>query len=383
MSETLTAARRILVLKPDEIGDFVLATPMLRALRAAAPQAFIALAAAAAALPLTQNCPHIDAAVTPTGDTAAGKFSFRGRTTADVTAFAAAFRDGFDIVINARFDYDKGGAATLAAATKAPLRLAYAENVTPWKAESNRGFDGAYTRTLGADGPAHEVTRGLDLIAALGGAVPTDPKVEVYLSAQEIAAARARTAQGFAGGRRPRRLLGVAPTTDCLRRNYPVGMFGELLARVVAANGFAGVVLLGTAEGAARAAALAGAAGCPTLNLTGQTGVREAAALIAGCDALLAADSGPAHLAAASGVPVAALFCHPTGGDPMGPHAPERFRPWGRDVLAVQPPRPKPPCVDKCLSDEAHCITGIDPAQAAAAISAFYRQVFERGAGVR
>jgi heptosyltransferase III len=373
MSETLTAARRILVLKPDEIGDFVLATPMLRALRAAAPQAFIALVVAAAALPLTENCPHIDAAVTPAGDTAAGKFSFRGRTSADVAAFAAAFRDGFDIVINARFDYDKGGAATLAAATKAPLRLAYAENVTPWKADSNRGFDGAYTRTLGAYGPAHEVTRGLDLVAALGGAIPTDPKVEVYLRPQEIAAARARLAQAFPGGR-PRRLLALAPTTACLRRNYPVGMFGELLARVAATNGFGGVVLLGTADGAARAAALAGEAGRPVLDLTGQTGVREAAALIAGCDALLAADSGPAHLAAAVGVPVAALFCHPVGGDPMGPHAPERFRPWGRDVLAVQPPRPKPPCSDKCLSIEAHCITGIDPAQAAAAISAFYRQ---------
>ena len=44
----LAAARRILVVRPDNVGDVVLLTPALRALRAAAPQAWIELLASPA-----------------------------------------------------------------------------------------------------------------------------------------------------------------------------------------------------------------------------------------------------------------------------------------------------------------------------------------------
>lgn len=387
MSGALAAARRILVLKLDELGDFVLATPMLRALRASAPQAQIMLATTAAVLPLTEHCPHIDAAVTPVGDVMGGKFSFRGRTPADLQTFAAAFRAGFDIAINARFDFDKNGAATLAAATRAPLRLAYAENVTPWKAQNNRGFDAAYTRVLPADPiVAHEVTRNLALVAALGGVAPADPQVELYLTDDEKRAAAALLETAF-GGVRPRRLLAVAPTANVPRKNYPIPLFVQLLTRLTAAAAFDGLALLGTADGAGRAAALTAAltaalnetltgaaASLRIVDLTGRTDVRAAAGVIAACDAMAAVDTGPAHMAAALSIPVAALFCQPRGGDPVGPYAPERFRPWGRRVLTAQPPRPAPPCVDKCLSGEPHCIGNIDPADAAAAIAAFFQE---------
>ena len=44
----LAAARRILVVRPDNVGDVVLLTPALRALRAAAPHARIDLLASPA-----------------------------------------------------------------------------------------------------------------------------------------------------------------------------------------------------------------------------------------------------------------------------------------------------------------------------------------------
>lgn len=372
--EVLAGARRILVLKLDELGDFVLATPMLRALRAAAPKAQIMLAVTAPVMGLTENCPHVDAVVAPTGDTVGGKFSFRGRTPADLQAFAAAFRAGFDVTINARFDFDKNGAATLAAASRAPVRLAYAENVTPWKAENNRGFDAAYTRLLPADPPvAHEVERGLALVAALGGAVPANPKVELYLTDTEKRTAAELVAQGFPNGR-PRRLLAVAPTSNAPRRDYPVAALAELLNRLANAGVIDGVALLGGAGvgGAARAAALADASPRPTLNLTGRTSVREAAALIAACDGVAAMDSGLAHMAAALGIPATVLSCHPVGGDSAWPQAPERFRPWGDAVLVLQPSAAAAPCIDKCVSAESHCIAGIDPVNAAARMAAFF-----------
>lgn len=374
--DVLADARRILVLKLDELGDFILATPMLRALRAAAPNAQIMLAVTAPVAPLTENCPYIDAVVTPTGDTAGGKFSFRGRTPADLQAFAAAFRAGFDVAINARFDFDKNGAATLAAASRAPVRLAYAENVTPWKAENNRGFDAAYTRLLpAAPSVAHEVERGLALVAALGGAVPAAPRVELHLTPAEKQAAAALLARSFPGGR-PRRLLAAAPTASIMRKDYPIDAFAKIIARLTQAGVVDGVAALGAAAGAARSAALLRALPCPTLDLTGRTSVREAAAVIAVCDGMAGMDSGPVHMAAALGVPTAVVFCHPANGDPAWPYAPERFRPWGDAVLVLQPSAAAAPCIDKCVSAESHCIAGVDPVDAAARMAAFFAERF-------
>ncbi len=285
--------------------------------------------------------------------------------------FAEAFRAGFDIAVTLRFDFDKNGAATLAAASRAPIRLAYSEQVTPWKAANNRGFDAAYTHLLPGGPVRHEVERNLALLSALGGS-DCGTGLEIPLSAGERDAAVARIAGGFPSGR-PRRLLVVAPTTIIARKNYPIDRFAELLDRVVRAAAIDGVVLLGTADGIDRAAGLAAALPCPTLDLTGRTGVREAAAVVAVADAMVAADTGPAHIAAALDRPVAALFCQPLNGDPQSPYAPERFRPWGDAVLVVQPDRAVPPCTDQCLSWEAHCIAAIEPGPAARRIAGFFR----------
>ncbi|WP_247871842.1 glycosyltransferase family 9 protein [Azospirillum sp. TSO35-2] len=378
--DALARAARILVIKLDELGDFILATPFLRGLRVYAPQAHIALAVTAPVLELAGEpggpCPWADAVVTPVGDVAGGKFSFRGRTPDDLQAFAAAFRAGFDLVVTLRFDVDKGGAATLAAATRAPVRLGYSETVTPWKAAGNRGFDAAYTHVLPAGPVRHEVERNLALLAALGAADPGDGTLDLPLSAAEREAAVCRLG-AFPGGR-PGRLLAVAPTTAIARKNYPIDRLRPLLDRVVRATGVGGLVLLGTADGVERASRLtdgmlADGMPCPVLDLTGRTGVRELAAIVAASDALLAMDTGPAHMAAAVGTPVATLFCHPIGGDPQSPYAPERFRPWGDAVLVVQPPHAVAPCTDKCLSSEPHCIAAIDPGAAADRIAEFLR----------
>ena len=375
----LARAARILVIKLDELGDFVLVTPFLRGLRASAPQAQIVLVVGEPVMALAEGCPYVDAVVTPAGGMAGGTINVRGRTPGDLQTFAAAFRAGFDIAVTPRFDVDRYGAATLAAATRAPIRLAYSERVTPWKADGNRGFDAAYTHVLPAGAPRHEIDRNLALLAALGGA---DPGIgpDLHLSGAERAAA-ARLLDGFSGGR-PRRLLAVAPTTASPRKNHPVEGFAALLAPLVRDLGIGGAVLLGGAEGAGRAAALASglAAALPgaVLDLTSRIGVRDAAAVIALSDALVGMDSGPAHIAAAVGTPVAVLSCHPTGGDPQSPYAPERFRPWGDDALVVQPLRAVPPCTDKCLSAESHCIAAIDPAAAAMRIAGFLRPLLER-----
>lgn len=363
----LAAARRVLVVKLDEIGDLLLAGPFLRGLRASAPGARIDLVVSPAAAPLTADWTVVDAvAILRNDPNVDGRFDLVGRTPDELRAFSEDHRAGFDIAINARFDFDARGAATLIASTRAPIRLGFSETVTPWKARTNQGFDRAYTDTLPAGGPRHEVERGLELLAALGGGDPVPGSPLIPPATDPAALDRLSL---------PPRFVVLAPTTASARRNLPIGRFAALVDPALR-HLDATAVIVGSEEGRARAEALGrelDALGAPHRDLTGGIDIRATAAVIARATALIGMDSGPAHIAAALGVPVAVVSCRPAGGDPGDIHAPERFRPWGSRVLVVEPPRAIRPCAGACRSDVAHCVTTIDPEAAGRAIASHFR----------
>ena len=361
----LASARRILVVKLDEVGDFVLATPFLRGLRASAPQARIVLAVRPAVADLAAPCPHVDAVVAPHPKSGGG-IDLRAVTPGAAAAFAEAFRAGFDLTLVPRYDFDRHGATSLAANSRARAVLGFSETVTPWKASGNAGFDRAYTHRLTPPPGRHEVEQNLDLLRFAGG-VPDDAGVELYLTAEDRAEA-ARLLADAEG----ERVVAVAPGAAALRREYPPERLATVVAVAAVALG-ARVAVIGT--GLERAAAERIAAALPgrVLDLTGRTGLRPAAAVIERAAGLIAMDSGPAHLGAAVGVPVAVFSCHPEGGDPNHYHAPERFRPWCARSLVLRPAAALPPCpAESCMAAEAHCIASIPPEQAVPRILALF-----------
>jgi ADP-heptose:LPS heptosyltransferase len=81
--------------------------------------------------------------------------------------------------------------------------------------------------------------------------------------------------------------------------------------------------------------------------------LEELTRLLAGQDLLLCNDSAPAHLAAAVGTPVLAIF---------GPTDPVRFRPWGKDHhVVIRDICPHRPCFDYCKFSEPICMTQLLP----------------------
>ncbi len=353
----LASARRILVVKLDELGDFVLATPFLRGLRASAPQARILLAVRPAVADLAATCPHVDAVVAPHPKPDGG-IDLRAVTPGAAALFGEAFRAGFDLTLVPRYDLDRHGATALAANSRARAVLGFSETVTPWKASGNAGFDRAYTHRLRPPPGRHEVEQNLALLRFAGG-VPDDAGVEVHLTAEDRAEA-ARLLSGAAG----ERVIAVAPGAAASRREYPPDRLAAVVAMVAGALG-ARVAVLGTELERGAAALIAAALPGRVTDLTGRTGLRPAAAVLERTAGLIAMDSGPAHLGAAVGVPVAVFSCHPEGGDPNHYHAPERFRPWSARALVLRPAAASPPCpAESCRAAEAHCIASIPPDRA-------------------
>ena len=135
----------------------------------------------------------------------------------------------------------------------------------------------------------------------------------------------------------------------------------EVCAAVVAALAEDGhrVLVTGGPDETALTAAVAGDAG---VDLGGRISWERLAAIVAGADCLMVGNTGPAHLAAATGTPVVSLFA-PTVG--FGAWAPYRV-PWVRlgDAGA--------PCRDTrattCPVPDHPCLSTVDPAAVVGAV---------------
>lgn len=139
------------------------------------------------------------------------------------------------------------------------------------------------------------------------------------------------------------------PGASAPARRWPASRWAEAAA-LLAGRGQRVMLTGGAGEQALTAAVARGIPGGQLTDLGGRTSLAELAAVLAGADAVLVANTGVAHLAAAVGTPVVSLFA------PVVPAA--RWAPYGvpvtllgdqhapcRDSRAVRCPVPGHPCL--------------------------------------
>ncbi|MFC4145060.1 glycosyltransferase family 9 protein, partial [Micromonospora mangrovi] len=193
-----------------------------------------------------------------------------------------------------------------------------------------------------------EPERALSLAAAAGFALAGDDEPALRLRA-DLGPAPAGLPDGP--------YVVVHPGSSVPARACPAERCADIVA-ALAADGHRVLVTGGAGERdlTARVAAAGG------VDLGGRTGLAELAAVIAGADALVVGNTGPAHLAAAVGTPVVSLFA-PTV--PYGQWGPYR-------VPAVRLGDAEAACRDTraaiCPVAGHPCLTGVDPAEVVAAV---------------
>lgn len=97
------------------------------------------------------------------------------------------------------------------------------------------------------------------------------------------------------------------------------------------------------------------------VNAIGSTSLRELFGLTANAASAVGPDSGPAHIAAAFGVPYVSLF---------GPTDPSRVAPWGAEELVVRSNIACSPCWRReCPGLNRACMRLIDPSEAAGKVA--------------
>lgn len=281
--------RKLLVRAVNWVGDAVMTTPAIGAIREHFPQTEITLLANPLVAQLFSPHAWVDRVIT--FDRNGAHRGIRGR----LRLAATLRKEAFDAVIILPNSFDSALVPWLAGI---PVRLG--------KNSDGRGFmlTGRYSPDKD---PAviHEVGYYQNLVHHFGITGRIDePRLftsqEEDLDADGLLAAHGITADDLVIGINPGAAFGSA------KRWYP-DRFAEAGKRL-AAEWSAKTVIFG-GHGEAEIAAdieqrLAGAG----LNLAGKTTVRELMALIKRCNFFITNDSGPMHIAAAFGVPLVAIF---------------------------------------------------------------------------
>lgn len=321
------------------LGDSVLMTPSLQALKSAHPHLRLAVLVEAPFRDVFAGHPAVDELLVLE----------RGRGTLDTIRRRLAMgrelrRRRFDLVLN----YHGGStSAFLVRLAGAPWRAGYPHYRNPrlythLAADPSRHFGGR---------PLHTVEYQLALLAELGLPVP-DPVPHPLMNVPADAAARTRARLADAG-LAPGGYVLVHPTATLATKQWPPESFAAFIAQVRRQHPALRVALSAGPREAPVLEAVCGALGAELPRFT-DLSVAELAALIADAVAFVGCDSGPAHIAAAVGQKVLVVW---------GSSNAVAWRPWGTTARIVQLPFPCNPCPGyTCAAfPRPRCILDIQP----------------------
>jgi heptosyltransferase-2 len=340
---------RLVVRAPNWLGDVVMALPALAAVRAAFPDARIAIAAGAAIAPLFEE------------DTAAAQDELislpqrvadaRGVTEVQVLTpnEVAALTEGkFDAALLLPNSFRSAWTARRA---RIPERWGYAANSRGWLL--TRAIARPKARHLHQSEYYRELVRGLGLDA---------PESRPRLKVRPQTAQRADSLLVRNGVDGAAAIVGFAPGAAYGHaKRWPPRRVAEVVTRVSKELGAVCVLVGAQADSdAAREIEFSLPADVRPLNLIGRTDLRLLAGVLARCQAFVSNDSGAMHLAAALGVPVAAIF---------GPTDDRVTRPLGDHDVLVHQVFCRPCMLRDCPIDH-RCMKGITTDAVVAAVTA-------------
>lgn len=301
MKDGWSKAGHVLCVRLDNMGDVLMATPAIRAIRSARPSRRITLLASASGVRVAAHVPEIDATIRYEAPWVKNARTDASGTDVDRALVEVLAAHRFDAaVVFTSYSQSPIAPALVCRMAGIPLRLAHCrENpyllLTDWVQE-----------TEPAQRVRHEVDRQLDLVAGFAPR-PADLRLSfrVFESDRIELAAKLRAAgvDARAG------CIVVHPGASAPSRRWPAAHFAQAV-RELAQRQRREIVLTGDAGEAELAAWILAQAGHPLRahDLAGRLTLGELGALLEVADLLVANNTGPVHVAAALGTPVVDLY---------------------------------------------------------------------------
>lgn len=314
---------RILLIRLSSLGDIVLTTPAIRAVRARFPDAYIAMLVAKQSAEILRENPHLNEIIT---------FD-RLATNKDTGEMLRVIRMLRERKFTLAIDFQR-----------------------KFRTEMLMCFSGAAERVgkgrlctvrVQEQGNKHATAHYFEVLHAAG--IPAeDPGLEVFLAESErLAAAQRFKTVGVNDGQLK---VGFFPGAGWKLREWMPDRFAAIGDKLVERFN-ADVLIFGGPKETELVRTVASLMNARAIPFAGNLQIRQLAACIERCDLFLTNDTGPMHIAAAVGTPTVSLF---------GPGNHIRFQPLGDLNQTIRHAVPCSPCkqfTDKCKDNI--CMKGI------------------------
>lgn len=315
----LTEISRLLVVKTSSIGDVIHALPVAQAIKEAAPHLTLGWVVRRRCADVLRGNPVIDHLYVMPDKPSLG----------ELRTLRSELRTGrYEMALDMQGLLLSGLVTRLSGA---PLRLGWDRN-----REANALFL-THPIVPGKGQTRHEVDLLYGFAEALGvQTTHVDFTPQPYLAVEGMAQAE----EWLAALPQPRIALNVGASRAYKR--WPVERWAQV-AQALTAQG-RGVVFVGDKHDAEVVMQITPSLTAGYADLAGKTTLRELASVLAACDVLVTADTGPMHIAVAVGTPVIAIF---------GATDPARHGPYGARNIVLHHPSPGAMVMGKRPTEEA------------------------------
>ena len=292
-------AERILCIRLDSLGDMVMTTPALKALKAAQPKRHLTLMTSTAGAAISAHLPMVDEVMVyeapwlkATAPRQSSQPEFEMVEILRDRAFDAA-------IIFTVYSQNPLPSAFMCYLAEIPFRLAHCRE-NPYQ---------LLTHTIRDPEPEqltrHEVQRQLDLVASIG-AFPLDGDTRMTVATSPIAEYRMMLRLRELGLTGDRPWLVIHPGATAPSRRYSPESFAQV-GRSLYERGMA-IVFTGNPQEKDLVESIRQQMQVPSISLVGELDVADLIALVQAAPLLLCNNTGPVHLAAALGTPVVDLY---------------------------------------------------------------------------
>jgi heptosyltransferase-2 len=277
----------------DHLGDAILTSGFLVALRAHLPDSLITVFSSEISSQYFARCPYVNQVVSL--PSLASVHRDHPQAQDFLRRFFERYGGAFDIAINPRPAPDCFCCALFVGATEAPVRIAFRQNEFVDGLDPNDYYNELVDLPARPEHPAFVARH---LLARLSGEAAIIGRPKVWFGRRSATNAESLLGSG--------RWIAVGVGAAHAYRIWPPENYAAVVNEI-SPLGYR-FVLLGTAEEQGLAERIIAASGDHALDLTGKTSIEDMVAVIQRCVAFVGNDSGPKHIASALGIPTVEIF---------------------------------------------------------------------------
>jgi len=326
--------KKILIIRLRRIGDIIMTTPAISALRKGFPNAFISYVVEKPYRELVEGHPELDKVIVLERKQGIRDF-FR--------LIRSIRKEKYDVVL----DFHGGPRASLITLlSKAKLKIGYRIKY--------RNF--IYHIKLARrpeEGQLHSVESHINFVRALGVDVKSPPPLSLPHARKEEAEKVKKILKE--NGLEGYKIITIHISAGNEFRDWGTDNWIKLID-LLAKRPDVKIVLIGANEDKEAEEEILKKSKDSTLSQVGKLNLREVRELISQSSLFVGPDSGPMHIAASTSTPIVALF---------GPTLPANFSPWQAKASLIEKEFECRPCKQReCVYKDFRCLRSITPEEA-------------------